>query len=37
MKERLLSRTETASLCRELALLLHAGVEPGDAVVLLRE
>ena len=37
MKERLLSRTETASLCRELALLLHAGVEPGDAVALLRE
>ena len=37
MKEQRLSRVETASLCRELALLLHAGVGPGDAVSLLAE
>ncbi len=37
MREHYLTRIETASVCRELALLLHAGVGPGDAVSLLAK
>ncbi len=37
MRERKLTKLETASLCRELALLLHAGVGPGDGLALLAE
>lgn len=37
MKKKLLSQSETALLCRELALLYHAGVEPGSGLLLLAE
>ena len=36
MKDRI-SNEETASLCLELSLLLHAGVSLGDALTLLSE
>ena len=37
MKHTRLTKLETASLCRELALLLHAGVGAGDGLALLAE
>ena len=37
MKKKFLSQAETALLCRELALLYHAGVEPGSGLLLLAE
>ena len=37
MKNKHLSQSETALLCRELALLYHAGVEPGSGLLLLAE
>ena len=35
--KRLISNDDIASLCLELALLLHAGVSTGDALSLLAE
>ena len=37
MRTKKLSNLEIADLCRELALLIHAGVGIGDGLVLLRE
>ncbi len=37
MKEKQATYLEIASLCRELALLLHAGVRAGDGLALLAE
>lgn len=37
MKNTRLTKLETASLCRELALLLHAGVGAGDGLALMAE
>ncbi|MDD3347749.1 type II secretion system F family protein [Oscillibacter sp.] len=37
MKQSTMSYMETADLCRELALLLHAGVSVGDGIALLSE
>ena len=37
MEHQLLSDLQTASLCRELSLLIHAGVRPGDGLTLLTQ
>ena len=37
MKNTRLTKLEIASLCRELALLLHAGVGAGDGLALMAE
>ena len=37
MEHQLLSDLETASLCQELSLLIHAGVRPGDGLTLLTQ
>ena len=37
MKQYLLSHSEIALFCQELALLLHAGVEPGSGLLLLAQ
>ena len=37
MEHQLLSDLQTASLCRELSLLIHTGVRPGDGLTLLTQ
>ena len=37
MKKQILAQSDTAILCRELALLYHAGVEPASGLLLLKE
>ena len=37
MKKQILAQSDTAILCRELALLYHAGVEPAGGLLLLAE
>jgi len=37
MKHPMLSNMEISNLCRELSLLLHAGVQPGDGLTLLAQ
>ena len=37
MEHQLLSDLQTASLCRELSLLTHAGLRPGDGLTLLAQ
>lgn len=37
IEHQLLSDLQTASLCRELSLLIHAGVRPGDGLTLLTQ